>query len=384
MRGRGWLLVVLFAARVAVAQSSDQSGGGSGNESRIHADFRREWLELHPCREQAVKPCSTFTFGHLTGIAQTLFTGQPLHIALGSLAPQNGFASGLAFVEHEDFPSEWRLTFNTDAVATGNGSWRAGGYVKAFKLGGGKISVVEGPGQKQAPFFHVAPLSNLYAETTSLNHVDYYGLGPDTLPGNKAAFGLTETIIGGSAIVPVGWGGVSLFAELNGRVPSLRGNHGESVPSIEQNYNEASAPGLTSQPVFVQPGVGVRVQPSILGGYLRLHYLLKFEDFAAPGNSTYSFRRWTTDFGHEFPLDRKVHLTAASDQNGPDSCTSNPATRCPSPTHVSNAINHEGSIDFRLLMSGSAAGAGSVTPFLFRPYYRRVRFKWRAYAGELP
>jgi hypothetical protein len=26
----------------------------SGDESRIHSDFRREWLELHPCQQQLV------------------------------------------------------------------------------------------------------------------------------------------------------------------------------------------------------------------------------------------------------------------------------------------------------------------------------------------
>ncbi len=66
--------------------------------------------ELDPCQQQLVKPCSPFPAGHLVDIGQTLVLGDPLHIALGSLAPQNGFAAGLAFVEHKDFASERRLT----------------------------------------------------------------------------------------------------------------------------------------------------------------------------------------------------------------------------------------------------------------------------------
>src|SRR6202012_2828178 len=53
--------------------------------------------------------------------------------------------------------------------------------------------------------------------------------------------------------------------------------------------------------------------------------------------------------------------------NGPDSCAPTPDVKCPSPTHVSSALNHEGSIDFRLLMMGSAAGAGSAVPFYYDP-----------------
>ena len=353
------LLSMLVAAPCAGAQS--------GNESRLHSDFRREGLELHPCKEQAVQPCNAFTIGNIFGVAQTLFTGQPLHIAVGSIAPQNGFAGGLAFVEHKDFSDEWRMTFNTDAVAAGNGSWRAGGYIKAYKLGGGQIVVVNGPGKTQSPFFHVAPLFNFYAETESLNRIYFYGLGPNTLPTGKAAFGLTQTIAGGRAVVPLGRGGISLSAELNGRIPQLRPDARETVPTIGSLYTEATAPGLTTQPSFLQPGVGFRMQPTVFAQHLRLNYLAEFQDFTALGNSAYSFRRWTADLNHEFPLDTKVHLTAASDQNGPDSCTPDPNDKCPSPTHVSTAINHEGSIAIRLFMTGSIADAHSNVPFYFDP-----------------
>jgi hypothetical protein len=353
------LLSMLVAAPCAGAQS--------GNESRLHSDFRREGLELHPCKEQAVQPCNAFTIGNIFGVAQTLFTGQPLHIAVGSIAPQNGFAGGLAFVEHKDFSDEWRMTFNTDAVAAGNGSWRAGGYIKAYKLGGGQIVVVNGPGKTQSPFFHVAPLFNFYAETESLNRIYFYGLGPNTLPTGKAAFGLTQTIAGGSAVIPLGRGGISLSAELNGRIPQLRPDARETVPTIGSLYTEATAPGLTTQPSFLQPGVGFRMQPTVFAQHLRLNYLAEFQDFTALGNSAYSFRRWTADLNHEFPLDTKVHLTAASDQNGPDSCTPDPNDKCPSPTHVSTAINHEGSVAIRLLMTGSIADAHSNVPFYFDP-----------------
>lgn len=333
----------------------------SGNEGRIHSDFRREG--------EALQSCKSFKFGSIASCAETLATGQPMHIAVGSIAPQNGIAAGLAFVEHKNFANEWRLNWNLDAVASGNGSWRAGAYMKAYRQPGGKI-IVTYPGaagpKNSAPLYRTAPLFNVYVETTSLNRIYFYGLGPNTLAAGRSVFGLTQTIAGASAIVPLaGKAGLSLLGEFNGRIPSVRGNNGESSPSIQNLYTEATAPGLTSQPGFLQAGEGLRLRPSLLGDRLRLNYLLQFQQFIAVSNSHYSFRRWTADFGHEFPLYRNVRLTAARDQNGPDSCsTSSTATACP---HISLTQNLEGSIGVRLLMSGSIANAGSVVPFYFDP-----------------
>lgn len=348
---RTLLLLSLLTTTAALAQ----------DESRVHSDFRRE--------AEALAPCKTFSFGNTVDCAQTLFTGQPLHIAVGSLAPQNGFAAGLAFVEHKNYANEWRMTFNTDAVASENGSWRAGAYIKAYRLAGPKkIGVTYGPAPvEKQPFFHVAPVFNFYAEATSLNQIYFYGLGPNTLPSGASVFAMTETIGGGNAILPLGRGGVSILGEVNFRVPVLRGNHHESAPSIETLYTEATAPGLTVQPSFLEPSLGLRIQPELFQQSLRLHYLLKAQEYYPVGNTSYSFRRWTTDFGHEFPLNSKVHLTAPSDQNGPDSCAPDAATKCPSPTKVSSAINHEGSINLRLLMVGSSARAGNAIPFYFDP-----------------
>ncbi len=351
---RSLLLATLVLAALPVLAQS-------GNESRIHSDFRREGEELQACK--------SFKFGSIASCAQTLVTGQPMHIAVGSIAPQNGVAAGLAFVEHKNFANEWRLNWNLDAVASGNGSWRAGAYMKAFRQPGGKIIVVY-PGasgaKKSAPLYRTAPLFNLYAETTSLNRIYYYGLGPNTLAANRSVFGLTQTIAGASAIVPLaGKAGLSLLGEFNGRIPSLRGNNGESSPSIEALYSESTAPGLSRQPAYLQAGEGIRLRPSLFRDSLRLNYLLQFQQFIAPSDSHYSFRRWTADFGHEFPLYRNVRLTAARDQNGPDSCsTSSTTPGCP---HISLTQNLEGSISVRLLMTGSIANAGNVVPFYFDP-----------------
>jgi len=356
--------LILAALLLALCVSAAFAQGG--DESRIHSDFRREWIELHPCQQQLVKPCSEFTPGHLVDIGQTLVTGQPLHIALGSLAPQNGFAPGLAFVEHKDFASERRLTFDTDAVVSTNLSWRAGSYLTTYKLpqSNQTIGVVMGTptAKTKTPSVQVAPVFNLYAEATSLNRLYFYGLGPNTLPAGKSAFGLTQIIAGTSAILPLNRYGISFTAEFNGRVPQLRPDTSESVPTIGALYTETTAPGLTRSAAFLQPGVGIQLQPNLFENRLRLHYLANVQYFRSL-SAPYSFRRWTADIGQEFALNRKVTLIAANPHNGPDSCAS-VGTDCP---HISTTINNEGSIGLRLLLTGSAAGAGNAVPFYFDP-----------------
>ena len=57
------------------------TGIASAQESLLGSDFRRE-------KERLTENCSSFK--KFPGCAQVLFTDHPLHIAVGSIAPQNG------------------------------------------------------------------------------------------------------------------------------------------------------------------------------------------------------------------------------------------------------------------------------------------------------
>ena len=364
MRVLWWLLVCGLPLMTA--------GYGRGqDESRLHSDVRRE--------TEALALCKSLKLDDLAACGEALFTGQPIHVAVGSLAPQNGIAGGLALAEHKDFENRWRLNFNVDAVASGNGSWRVGAYAKAYRLTGGVVHVITpvAPGgaatvapHATGPLFRNAPLFNLYSETTSLERVYFFGLGNVSSPAGRTAFGFTENITGVSGILPLpSRAAIAVLAEFNGRFPSLRGSNSGTIASVQQIYAEGSAPGLSSQPGFFQAGEGLRIHPSVIRDRLRLNYFLQFQQFVAPGETRYTFRRWNADFGHEIPLYRNVRLTAARDQNGPDDCSSgsspsSSARPCP---HISRTQNLEGSIGVRLFLSESFAKAGSSVPFYFAP-----------------
>jgi hypothetical protein len=354
MTRRALVLLCVLAVVPALAQ----------NEGRLHRDFRVEG--------EALKNCTKFNFGSLTDCGQTLVLGQPLHIAVGSLSPQNGFGAGLAFVEHKNFASEWRDNFDIDALATTNGSWRAGGYIKAYRLAGGTIHMHAGSGgSTSTPLFTSAPLFNFYSQSTSLNHVDYYGLGPYTSRAAHTTFGFSENITGASAILPIG-GSVAaaklaVVLELNGRFPSVRPGQPGPQPSIGQVFNDANTPGLARQAGYLQPTEGLRIQPSFFKDHLRLNYFVNFQQFVAPSNSAYSFRRWNGDFTHVIPIYNLLPVRA-SQYNGPDDCSGpggkGSALPCPP---VSITQNLEGSITLRAFLSESFADRGSFVPFYLMP-----------------
>ena len=119
-------------------------------------------------------------FKHILGCAEVLFTGQPLHIAMGSIAPQNGFGAGLAYVGHKDI-SKWSTFWSADAVGSNNGSWRGGFFVKFVDNTHLKPPTpVFGTGSAEAtdfPVYTEQPVFKLYEQSISLNKLTFFGEG---------------------------------------------------------------------------------------------------------------------------------------------------------------------------------------------------------------
>src|SRR5690348_12193745 len=169
------------------------------NESWVHADFRRE-------KERVADACTFHSIMSVGGCAYTLFTDHPLHIAAGSMPPQNGFGVGGAFVWSKN-TKNWRMSWDVDGVGAFNGSWRAGAYMKMVHTphpARNPIHVTipgENPGNEKKPekapsFTHPYTVFNFYVQSISLNKINYFGLGNDTTTAGKSLFGMTETIVG--------------------------------------------------------------------------------------------------------------------------------------------------------------------------------------------
>lgn len=219
-----------------------------------------------------------------------------------------------------------------------------------------------------APFTHPNTVFNLYAQSISLNKLNYFGEGNDTTLAGASLFGMTQSIVGANAIKPVyEWAALrklnlALLGEINGRFVSIRGKEGQSVPLIETLYTNATAPGLSSQPGFLQLSQGFRIKPDT-GDYLKLNYLGSFQEFFAPSSSASSFLRWTADLNHTFYIHGNAKsATSTTDHYGPDSCP-HVNDKCPAIPH---SRNWNGFITARLLVSESITSATSAVPFYFQ------------------
>jgi hypothetical protein len=114
---------------------------------------------------------------------------------------------------------------------------------------------------------------------------------------------------------------------------------------------------------------GLRVRPSLAHDHVRLNYLANLQEFVAPGNSAYSFQRFTVDLDHEFPLYKNARTLLPNDFNGSDDCSTDTTThKCPpiipppGPTR-----NLEGSFSLRAWMNQSYVSSGHSVPFYFEP-----------------
>src|SRR5579863_1214622 len=323
------------------------------DEGQLQSDFRREGAEIS-------KDCTAVKT--IFGCLQELVTGQPLHFTAGSIAPQNGVGFGGAFVFDKNYGDTWRTSTNLDAVVSTNGSWRAGVYLKLIRTSTqtpGVITTRPEPGTAPPPppELKPAPEFNLYVQAESLNKLDYYGLGPFTSRQNLASFGMTEVVAGGNVTYPVfGSSGLALYGELNGRWVDIRGRNGDSIPSIEQLYSNATAPGLAQQPAFFQPAEGVKFVRGF-SDHLQLNYSATVQEFVAISDSQYSFGRLNLDFAHDIPLYRNQKSMPSKPDVGPDE----------SPDVLVNpqrfTRNREGSIGLRALLVESFIPGSNVVPF---------------------
>lgn len=312
---------------------------------------------------------SCFNLRGIPGCAEELFTGKPIHIAVGSIAPQNGFGVGLAYLGHKT-TDNWRVSWNGDAVASSNLSWRAGFYMKFVHTPDNPIGVSFGtPSSMKANLTELPEhtVFGLYAQAESLNKLTYFGLGPSTTVSGRSFYGMTQTILGANVVKPFyARLNASVFGEVNGRFVGIRSSLGQPSPSIGVLYTETTAPGLTSQPGTLQLGEGIRIRPILAADIIRLNYSLAYQQYFTPGGSNFSFQRLTVDLGHEFAIYGKTtRVFDSRTANGPDDCALDLVTHpdCPKPY----VRNFEGTIGLRFLTSLSMTPGGNIVPFYFQP-----------------
>ena len=304
---------------------------------------------------------------HIVGCVEVLFTGQPLHIAVGSIAPQNGFGAGLAYVGHKD-TDNWSSSWSADAIGSSSGSWRAGVYVKFVDThltkSDSTMGVPANSGDIQA--YSERPVYNLYAQSISLSKLTFFGEGPGTTPAARSFFGMTEHVFGGSVIQPIYEKlNMGIYGEINGRSVDIRRSTGQPSPSIEVLYTPATAPGLTNQPFFLQLGAGVRMRPSTPNNLVHFNYDVAYRPFIDASGSGFSFQRLTFDLYQEISF-YHTNLYVGRDTNDPNDCRVDPSDdHSPCPKASSRSL--QGTLGLRMFTSLSMTPGTNVVPFYFQP-----------------
>ena len=370
-------VLILCGAGMARAQEAPSS-----TPAAPLIDPPGEWNKLQ-------NSCGKFK---LAGCGELLFTGQPVHIAVGSIAPLNGFGAGLAVVGHGT-TDNWRIGWNADAVGTRNGSWRAGFYMRLVDTHQKPIGFHKGTkGKVKANLSELPehPVINLFAQTISLNKLSYFGLGPASTLASRSFYGMRETVAGISAVKPDVYEplSVSIYGEINGRFVDIRPSTGQPSPTIGLLYTEATAPGLTRQPGFLQFGEGIRMRPVRFNDRLHLNYDLAYKQYFAPGGSSYSFQRVTLDLSNQIALySTTTRFILPREFNGPDECSLVSDAKHPECTvdkkalyqgclkdnpkkpSVCEAITRDlqGSIGFRFFIASSMTTGRNAVPFFFQP-----------------
>ena len=129
-------------------------------------------------------------------------------------------------------------------------------------------------------------------------------------------------------------------------------------------YSDALAPGLASQPGFLQVGGGARLTPRFSNNRVLFTYAFDVDTFIAPSDGTQSFHRWTVALSHEFQITRLVTPSATSGDapRGPNECGALAGGRCPHRRQIATAR-----VGIRLFASRSDAGSSARVPFYFQP-----------------
>ena len=350
------------------------AGHAQGSQGQVAAEFNLQ-------KGRIVDACTDGAKSLYKCPAEFL-TDHPVHMAVGSLAPQNGFAFGPAYVTHF-YNSQRDISINADVVGTSSGAWRAGVYLKIVLTPVPDTVIVpidasHPPPEENGINIHPYPIIDVYAQTTSLHTIFFFGLGPDSAKADQTAFGMRETVVGSRIVYPLfnkgrlGTWNVAAIGEANGRFVDLRTSDTQSIPDISTKYDERTAPGLAAQPGVFQIGEGVRIKPAAFNNRLRFDYLASAEQFIAASPSVssidsfhrYSFRRWTADLDHEFSFYRTVLPAASRDTHGPNDCSATLGrSPCPPP---SPSRNRYGSVGFRLYASTSTVSSGDAVPFYFQ------------------
>ena len=160
-------------------------------------------------------------------------------------------------------------------------------------------------------------LLDLHAQRYDFPNEDFFGLGPESRRQDHVTYGLASSMVGGAgAVRPVPW--LALGGGFDYLTPSVASDDDRRIGTL---FDDASAPGLSTQPDFVRYQAFAELNYRAPRGNPRRggRYALAIARFDDTSGDRYSFRRVEADLQQYVPIlrDRRVlafhALVSASD-----------------------------------------------------------------------
>jgi hypothetical protein len=278
-------LLALVLPCAAAAQEAAQPGQTRAGE------LRRQRAE----KAAATRPYEPTALERAITIAEDkavfLLGREGLYPKLGSLTTGSGFAFGAGYRNRPIFRYYGMLDV-----------WAAGSLRKYWGL------------EARADFPDLAgghAFLQAYASRRAYPREDYFGVGPASRRADHVSFALRTTSFGASGGVrPVKI--LSLGAGIDVIQPTVSRGREPNIPSIEDAFTDATAPGLARQPDYIRTSARLEVdyrQPrnARRGGW----YRLEFSHYDDRDFDAYAFNRAVLDLRQYFGFLAERRVIAA-------------------------------------------------------------------------
>lgn len=364
-----------------------------------------------PAHSQSKSMCLKF-FDPQSGIhtrvecAEALFSEPKWHFTLSSLPPGNGPALGGMFDSETDRKTAtqklWSTWFRAEAIGSENQSWATIGsadivpplYTPSHNSAGNTCQRLGMHGKLCTQ----TQLSLHFVVTRRrLNTISFYGLGPSS--GTTKHTFVEDDIFGGAtAQLPLT---DNIAVETGVEVRGVGLPPTSDPQSVNNNFTDATAPGLLSQPAFVHPHVAVMTSASALsnpvtndspwnhsGPLMKRHLQFTFVNsgelhwYAATSGASNSFEQLVATTDETIGLGSNVrHYVLVEDHDKKNigrkafyymlqvACGDG-HTWLTDPKAYQLKVTQEcdfGQIELRSQLKGSYIGTGSAIPFYLEP-----------------
>jgi len=235
----------------------------------------------------AVTSDQTKLLSNLESCITDVFTLDTIHPVAESIVPGGGTGPGLSLTL--DKRGDWRSTFNVNGAISLREFWKSEMkdtliHRKFFNAGGSTESFV----------------THLYVRARGLPQMPYYGIGPHTSTTSLVNFSEQDTSAGLDLSHPLAsW--LSVGGTFEGIFPDINGVHSPGIRSIDQYFNEATAPGILKQPTTVHSEIFARLQHA---DPIEFQYRVGYNFFHDTDTGHYSFGRLHADLRHNIYFER--------------------------------------------------------------------------------